>query len=176
MGFKLSVFLIGTLALVPNVFCLLKKNFDAILFVYPIYYIFYVVPLALDVLFPPPEFGKFIGLYRAYQLQDAHYIYTFINLFFILSMWCLFLMNQKVKQCKKKEFLYKIKPKRFIILLMLLPVIYLLLNPSYFTCFLQGYASQYSQNTVLVFPELLTQLGLYGAVIYISSSKKIQFI
>lgn len=168
---KLIVFLIGTLVLLPNVYCLSRKNFDVILFIYPIYYIFYVVPLALDILLPPPEFGKFVGLNKAYQLQDAHYIYSIVNLIFILCIWGMFLINRKVKQ-RKKKYLHTIKSKNLIILLMCLPVIYLLLNPSYFGCFLQGYAAKYSSSSVLVFPELLTQLGLFGTILYISSSKK----
>lgn len=166
---KLFVVLAGTLAIIPNIFCLLKSNFDAVLFVYPIFYIFYILPLLLDILVGYPIFGKFVGLKQAFDHTEAHYIYAVFMLVFMLAIWCMFVFDLKIKQCKKTENFRLIGVSKWINFLMLLPAAYLVIKPVYIQSFFQGYAAQYYQDQALVFPELLTQLGLYGAVLYISS-------
>lgn len=170
--------IVSLLFLGMNIFYLFKNKKNAILYIYPLIFIFNVLPTIVHLIFGQADYLYFRWASIASNDLYANMIYELIIIIISISIWGISFFDFRTKKIGLKE--YKIcQPNenlkknilKCMLFLQLMPIIIAMIVPSYRGNFFQ-YGARYTVKGVAEIPSFILGIGTIAFIFFLFNTSK----
>ena len=161
-----------------NMFYLFKNNKNAILYIYPLIFIFNILPTIIHLIFGQADYLYFKWATVATNDTYANMAYELIMTIISVVLWGFSFFDLKTKRAGLKDFfIYEVDgPKKknilkCMLLLQFIPILIALIIPSYRGNFLQ-YGARYTVEGVAEIPPFILGIGSISFIFFLLNTDK----
>lgn len=168
---------ISLIFLIINIYCFFKKHNNAILYIYPLIFIFNILPTIIHILFGQADYLYFENATIATRNFSANVTYEIIMIIITIFLWFFSFYDFKKKRFQCNKIIIspsknkKNKVLNYMLVIQTIPIILALVIPSYRGNFL-SYGARYTVEGVVEIPAYILGISTIAFLYFLLNTEK----